>query len=205
MSVNLLKMVQQNLFYPELQKIDPNTQVMVVDECANREDKFSQAAIPAVLTGLFKYSQSDEGATALLQNDNSNGWMNKIFDDNKTEVIQAISTYCMQTNESTVVKMNAIATETVKLVTENLPADATIKDVKTFFSDQKSNILLYLPAELNIGRLLHDNTLDDETNKMEGPVSSLIRNIGEAFSTPVTGEQNHESKITTVKKEEQIF
>ena len=41
---------------------------------------------------------------------------------------------------------------------------------------------------LHMGELLHDNTLDDNTNKMEGPVSSLLKSIGSAFSTPVTGE-----------------
>jgi len=40
-----------------------------------------------------------------------------------------------------------------------------------------------------MGVLLHDNTLDDNTNKMEGPVSSLINTIGNAFSKPVTEEE----------------
>ena len=46
-----------------------------------------------------------------------------------------------------------------------------------------------MPAALNMGELLHDNTLDDNTNKMEGPVSSLIQRIGSAFSTPVIGDE----------------
>ena len=47
---------------------------------------------------------------------------------------------------------------------------------------QRNNILPFLPAELQMGELLHDNTLDDRTNKMEGPVSSIIRAIGGGFS-----------------------
>jgi hypothetical protein len=41
--------------------------------------------------------------------------------------------------------------------------------------------------------MLHDNTLDDNTHKMEGPVSSLMQSIGTAFSTPFTAEEikNH--------------
>jgi hypothetical protein len=85
--------------------------------------------------------------------------------------------------------MNAIANEAVKVVKENLPAEAGIKEVKVFFNDQRNHILLYLPAALNMGELLHDNTLDDNTNKMEGPISSLIKNIGSAFSNPVTAEE----------------
>jgi hypothetical protein len=72
---------------------------------------------------------------------------------------------------------------------ENLAADAGIKEVKLFFSDQRNNILLYLPAELRMGELLHDNTLDDNTNKMEGPISSLMQSIGTAFSNPITGDE----------------
>lgn len=51
------------------------------------------------------------------------------------------------------------------------------------------DILLYLLPILQMGVLLHDNTLDDKTNKMEGPISSLINSIGNAFSTPVTEEE----------------
>ncbi|MEI9910388.1 MAG: hypothetical protein WDO71_12415 [Bacteroidota bacterium] len=185
MSINLLETVQQNLGYPALQKIDPNTQQVATDEKAPPEDKFGQAAIPAVLTGLYKYVQSDEGATELLRGDNSTNWVGKLFDDNKKEVIHTISAYAKQSDQDPVAKMNAIAKEAVKVVKANLPVTAGSKEVKLFFSHQKSNILLYLPAELNMGELLHDTTLDDKTNKMEGPISSLMQSIGGAFSKPV--------------------
>ena len=189
MSINLLETVQQNLGYPALQKIDPNTQQVVTDETTADEDKFSQAAIPAVLTGLYKYVQSDEGAEEFLRGDNSSNWVEKIFDDNKKEAIQTISAYARQSNADPVAKMNAIANEAIKIVKENLPADAGIREVKVFLAGQKNDILLYLPAALNMGELLHDNTLDDNTNKMEGPISSLMQSIGAAFSNPVTGEE----------------
>ena len=189
MSINLIETVQQNLDYPPLQKIDPNTQQVIVDEKTPAEDKFSQAAIPAVLTALFSYVQSDNGATAFLNGDHATNWVGRIFDDNKKEIVQTISAYAMQPNADTIIGMNAIANETVKLVKENLTEKADIKEVKFFFSNQKNNILLYLPAALNMGELLHDNTLDDKTNKMEGPVSSLMQSIGSAFSNPVTGEE----------------
>ncbi len=189
MSINLLETVQKNLGYPSLQKIDPNTQEVVQDEKTPEEDKFSQAAIPAILTALYKYVQTDDGAAEVLRGDNSTDWVNKIFLDNKKEVIQTISSYAKQSGEDPVAKMNAIANETVRVVKENLPANAEIKEVKLFLSDQKNNILLYLPAALQMGDLLNDDTLDDNTNKMEGPVSSLMHSIGAAFSTPVTEEE----------------
>lgn len=189
MSINLLETIQKNLGYPSLQKIDPNTQQVVADNKTPDEHKFSQAAIPAVLTALYKYVQSDEGAEDFLRGDNSSSWVNKIFDDNKKEAVQTISAYAKQSNHDPIAKMNAIANEAVKVVKENLSADASIKEVKTFFNNQTNNILLYLPAELNMGELLHDSTLDDKTNKMEGPISSLMQTIGNAFSGPVSDEE----------------
>lgn len=183
MSLNLLEAIQQNLGYPEIQKIDPNTQFI-----SEHEDKFSQAAIPAVLTGLYKYVQTDEGAAEILLVKNSDSWIDKIFDTESDAVVQKVSDYGNQA-DNTEAKLNAIANEAVKLVKENLPEGAGIKEVKIFFSNQKNNILLHLPPALNLGSLLQDDTLDDNINKMEGPVSSLMQSIGNAFTNPVTAEE----------------
>lgn len=189
MAINLLEKVQQNLGYPALQKIDTSTDQIKENNKTPDEDKFSQAAIPAVLTAMYKFVQSDEGASDILQNDIQTNWMARIFDDNRKEVIQTIAAYAEQSKEDPIAKMNGIAMEAVKVTKENLSAGAGIKDVKLFFSNQKTNILLYLPPGLHMGELLHDNTLDDKTNKMEGPISSLISSIGTAFSTPVTEDE----------------
>ena len=189
MSVNLLEIVQQNLGYPALQKMDPNTLKVDAEAETPDENKFSQAAIPAVLTALCEFAQTDKGAADILQIDGGANWMNKIFDDNKKEAVQTIAAYAKESHEEPIAKMNAIATEAIKAAKENLPGDAAVKDVKTFFAEQKNNILLYLPAELNVGEMLHDDSLDDGINKMEGPVSSLIKNIGDSFSGSVTGEE----------------
>ena len=189
MSVNLIKKIPENLGFPPLNKIDPETEQPATDKAEVVANKFSQAAIPAVLTGLYRFVQSDEGAAEFLNGDSSTNWVSKIFDDNSKEAIQTISAYALQSNEEPVAKMNAIANEAVKIAKENMAADAGIKEVKLFFSDQRNNILLYLPAELRMGELLHDNTLDDNTNKMEGPISSLMHSIGNAFSNPITGDE----------------
>jgi hypothetical protein len=189
MSVNLIKAIQENLGFPQLKKIDPNAQHPAIESEEDVVNKFSQAAIPAVLTALYKYVQTDEGATEFLNIKNSDNWTAKIFDDNRKEAIQTISAYAQQSNEDPVAKMNAIANEAVKVAKENLSPNANIKEVKDFFSSQRSNILLYLPTELKMGELLHDNTLDDNTNKMEGPISSLMQSIGSAFTNPVTEKE----------------
>ena len=183
MSVNILETIQQNLGYPKIQNIDPNTQ-----QVAANEDKFSQAAIPAVLTGLYRYVQKDEGAEEILQVANSTAWLNKFFETDKDAVVQKVADYGGQSYEETETQMNAIANEAVKVIKENLAENGSIKEVKLFLSNQRNNILSHLLAALNMGRFLNDNTLDDNTNKMEGPVSSLIKNIGSAFSNPVTAD-----------------
>lgn len=188
MSINLIEVVQKNLGYPPLQKIDPNTQQKDINEVP-AATRFSQASIPAVLTGLYKYVQTDEGAAEFLRADQSTHWASKIFDENSSAAVHTISSYAKECGKDANDQVNEIANETIKVVKEKLGNKADIKAVKDFFNDQRNNILLYLPPHLNLGNLLHDNTLDDNVNKMEGPVSSLIKNIGNAFSKPVTDEE----------------
>ena len=184
MSINILEKIQENTGYPKIQNIDPNTQLV-----ASNEDKFSQAAIPAVLTGLYRYVQKDEGAQEILQVANSTAWLNKFFETDKNIIVQTVADYGGQTYDETEAPMNAIANEAIKLVKENLGSNAGIKEVKLFLSNQRNNILSHLLPALNMGRFLNDNTLDDNTNKMEGPISTLIKNIGSAFSNPVTADE----------------
>ena len=192
MSINLLEKVQQNLHYPPLQKIDPNTQEVKNEVSEIGEDKFSQVAIPAVLTGLYKFSATDEGAREILKADYTTNWVDKIFDESNRQVIQDIATTLNKTKDIAVEQMNGIADEAIKLTHENLPKEATEKDVMKFFSDQVTTFLPYLPDDLHMGDALNDTTLDDNTHKMEGPISSLMHSIGNAFSTPETKEDtNH--------------
>jgi hypothetical protein len=43
--------------------------------------------------------------------------------------------------------------------------------------------LIYLPGYLQIGQALRDETLDDRTNKMEGPVSGFMHSVEKVFSS----------------------
>ncbi len=183
MPINLLKQVQENLHFPALKKIDPTTQDITDSKDSNVSD-FSQTALPAVLTGLYKYSATDEGANEILKADYETNWVSKIFDENTTRIIDNIATGAGSTRLASYEQMNNIADEAVKITIENLPENAVPKDVKLFLSNQVNNILPYLPASLHVGDLLDDSTLDDNTNKMAGPVSSLMHSIGSVFSTP---------------------
>ncbi len=184
MSINLIEAIQKNLHYPPLQKIDPNTQEVVAGDSKPNEHRFSQAAIPAVLTGLYEYTTTDEGAENILRGDISTNWVSIIFEDIQNEVVQKIASYSFQSIEGSLKRMNDIANEAIRLLRENIKPEGNMMDVKTFMSAQTNTILLYLPEALHMGALLHDTTLDDNTNKMEGPISSLMHKIGSAFSNP---------------------
>ena len=188
MSINLLETVRQNLGYAPLHKIDPNTQDTQWDKTP-MENRFGQAGIPAVLTALYLCVQNDECAGEVLKQEPACHWVDKIFVDNTRSAIQIIADYAGESTEETVRRLNTIADEAVRVTKAHLPPNANIKDVKKFFTNQRNNILLYLPVALHMGELLHDNTLDDNVNKMEGPISSLMKSIGNAFSNPVTEKE----------------
>lgn len=182
MSNNLLEAIRIQMGYPSLQKIDPNTQEVKANNNTPDEHRFSQAAIPAVLTALYKYSRSDEGATNILDGDTPANWTDLIFADNKEIVIQKITDYSCYTKENAETKMNMIAANAVTIIREKLSGKANIHDAKKILSDQRDHILLYLLPVLQMGEMLNDNTFDDRTNKMEGPASSLMQAIGGQFS-----------------------
>lgn len=184
MSINLIETIQANLHYPPLQKIDPNTQEVVVDDSKPDEHRFSQAAIPAVLTGFYKYATTDAGAENILRGAFSTDWVSLIFNDSKNELVQKIAAYSFQSTDNSLMRMNDIAAEAVRLVRQNIKPEANMMEVKNFIAGQRDTILLYLPEALHLGSLLNDSTLDDNTNKMDGPISGLMHKIGSAFSKP---------------------
>jgi hypothetical protein len=191
MSHDLIEKVQQRLGYPPLQKIDPNT-----DEAKNHKsiNAFSQAMLSAVLTALYRYVQSDEGAGNFLQFVNITDWADEIFREHKHEAIGKIANYSGQTKAKIESETGVIVNETKKILTQILPAEATVKDIKIIFTNERDNILAYLPPALHIGDWLNDPELDDNTNKMEGPISSLMHSIGNVFSKPVTKEEMEGNK-----------
>lgn len=182
MPINLLETLQTQLGYPALQKIDPNTQLVKKNDHTPDEHRFSQAALTAVLTALYNYSHTDVGAEKIRTSSSATTWADLMFTDNQQTVVKRIGDYANYAKENVIAKLNSIAAAAVTIIQEQLPADATIHDVKKFMNTQRNNILPFLPAELQMGELLHDNTLDDQTNKMEGPISSMMRAIGGGFS-----------------------
>ncbi len=185
MTTNLIESIQRNLGFAELIKIDPNTQ-KVKSESVTDTRNFGQAAIPTVLLALYKYGNTDIGSEQILRGTKPASWLDIFFSDAKDDAVQKVAAYSGDPVTGVSGKMEQIATEAVRLIRENTPSGASFSDVKTFVAQQRSNILSYLPAQLQIGSLMNDNTLDDRTNKMEGPMSNGMHFFEKLFSGSTT-------------------
>jgi hypothetical protein len=182
MAINLVDTIQKNLGLPELQKIDPNTQEVKKPASITEGDYIGQAAIPTVLLGLYKYSRTKEGNVEILKGELSGNLLSSIFGDLRDTVIDKVAHYTNNSVDFTSMQMEKIAREAVHLVRENLKGNTTDNAVTLFLTDQRHHILTCLPAELQIGEVLHDNTVDDRIHKMEGPISGAVHWAEKLFS-----------------------
>jgi len=187
MALNLLKTIEKNLGFAELKKVDPNTQEIKANTVVS-EDKLNQAALPAVLVSLYKYSRNDEGAEQILCGDTSQNWLQKILEDTSDSAVTRVANYAHVSNEKAIERMNLIAQESVKIIREKNPV--AVKDVKNMIAAEKPTILMYLPPALQMGDLLNDETIDDRTHKMEGPVSGFMNAFGEIFNQSEKSKQD---------------
>ena len=73
--------------------MDANTQEAVIDTSLPAEDRFSQAAIPAVLITIYKYSRADESAEKLLKDEAVSEWMTLMQEKAPGEMIQVVADY----------------------------------------------------------------------------------------------------------------
>ena len=190
MPFNLLKTLQQNLHYPEIRQVDPNTQEVVWDVNASDVDKFAQAALPAVLTGLYKYAETDKGIKALTTEYSSDNWFQEIFDGKGSTVIERIANYSGTSATVASTKVNEITNEAVKETKQRISSGGNVLSLRDFMNAQRANFLPYLPATLQMSKLLNDSILDDRTNKMKGPVSNFMHGIESVFS----GAENADNK-----------
>lgn len=174
MAINLVEVIQQNLGLPELQKIDPNTQEVKKLENVSPENYIGQAAIPVVLLGLYKFTGDKNGNAAIVNGTLSSDLLGNIFDKKKDEVIEKVAEYIGTTNDYAADKMEQIAIEAIQVINENISGETSDGAVRRFLINQRNNILVYLPAELQVGNVFDDDTIDDRTNKMEGPISNRM-------------------------------
>ncbi len=181
--MNLIETLTKHFGYDPLAMIDPNTQDIVHIKGEADLHRFSQAGIPVVLVGFHRLLASDAGTKEILYPNSSTNWVSKIFGNDATEVVNRVNAYSGFDQAGTEAKLNDIATKAASLIKEAAPSEKAV-DIKAVLESQIDNILTYLPPSLHLGDLLDENTLDDRTHKMEGPISTLIQAIGSGFSKP---------------------
>ncbi len=185
MATNLLEEIQKNLGYPELIKIDPNTQ-QEKEDISKDTRNFGQAAIPAVLIGLYKFGNTKTGSEIILRGNKSTTWVDEFFGDKTDEALGKVSSYTGDSMDTARSKMEDIAEEAIRVIRKNTPDNSSFTDVKSYVAEQRTNILLYLPAEIQMSTVVEDDTLDDRTNKMEGPMSNSMHFFEKLFSGSTT-------------------
>ena len=186
MAENIVEQIQKNLGFAPLHKIDPNTQEVKLNDSVGEDKTLAQAAIPAVLLGLYKYGGTEQGAEEILHGTRSADWLGIFYDEKKDDTVQKVAAYAQTTEQQATQRMETIAAEAVRIVKQQLPAKSTYAQVKDYIVQQRKTILVYLPAELQLGYLMNDNTIDDRTNKMEGPMSNSMHFIERIFSSSTT-------------------
>jgi hypothetical protein len=182
MATNLIETIQQKLEYPPLKKIDPNIQDIKDKDILSDIEKLAQAAIPAVFTALYKLSRNDEGSLKILKADTNKDSLFTLFNGKEDQVVENIAAYAGISANQAESHLENIADESIKLVKESIGQPGEPQKLKQFMNDQRHHILVYLPASLNLGDLLKDESLDDRTNKMEGPVSNFMHKIENKLS-----------------------
>lgn len=180
MTHNIVELIQKNLGYPPLKKVDPNIQeVPEVAATPNiMSESFAQAAIPATLVGLFVYVHSKEGEIDVKNKAHAN-WMDTFFGRHSEEVVERVANYAGTDPGLTRKEMEKIAEEAIRIANEKKGDGA----IKLFFVNQRNTILSYLPAALQLGEVMNNDAFDDRTNKMHGPMSDHMHWLEKFFSS----------------------
>jgi hypothetical protein len=179
---NLVETVQNDLGLPPIKKIDPNIQETKEKNLQTPEEKLAQAAIPAVLTALYSFTRFDEGCSVILSKTERSDWLHVLFAGKENIAVKRVADYAVVSKAEAKKLMQKIAKEAVEVLKKEAGEDPTIESVRTVMDFQRHNILVRLPAAMQMGDLLNEETLDDRTNKMEGPVSNFLHKIEDILS-----------------------
>lgn len=191
MATNIIETIQKNLGYAPLQKVDPNSQEIKGGFEQPLADKLAQAAIPAVAAAVFKFTRTDEGCHQLFSGMTTQDSLSVIYGGKEQEAVEKVAHYAGVSTDQAEGHMENIADEAVKIVKDAAGKDKAPEKVKAYMNSQRHNILVYLPAALQLGDTLDDETVDDRTNKMEGPVSNFMHKIENVLSD---GDNNDHRK-----------
>lgn len=181
--MNLIEEMQKATGHWPVEKVDPNTQAPK-DEAEGNKDLLPQAAIPVALLGLYHFTQSETNADTLAGGNISSdtNWKNKLYGTHSDEVANSVASYAHTSTDRAEGALNYAVNTAIKVVNDGLGKSATGAGIASVFKDNRNDILKHLPAALQIGSIVNDTTLDDRTNKMEGPMSGIMHTFEKIFS-----------------------
>jgi hypothetical protein len=179
--MHIVEVIQRNLGFNALEKIDPNTQQAPSQDQSMGNNALAQAGIPAVLLGIFtRLEQSPD--LVFLETDQPGSLLEKIFGKSTETVLNKIKQYSKNQDKHSIQELEHIALESVRVIRENLGEKPGESSIRHFVASNKPDTLLYLPPSMELGTMLHNNNLDDRTGKMEGPVSSFMHKVEKTFN-----------------------
>jgi hypothetical protein len=183
MSTSLVEFIQKKMGYPPLHKVDPVDHEVKGDAGLTTREKLAQSAISAVLASLYKFARTERGSRLILASDSQVSWLDIILEDKEKWAVDKVAHYSGVSEKEAEENMRLIAVEAIQAIRESVAQHRTHEAVRKYMSDQRHSILVYLPAAMQLGSLLEDDSLDDRTNKMEGPVSNFMHTLESKFST----------------------
>jgi hypothetical protein len=181
--MNLIETIQKNLGFGKIQKVDPNSQEVKDKESMHGRTALAQAAIPAILVALFNRLEREPDAYWLAGDQPANQLVEKLFGDPAPEVVKRVEAYAAAPDLNGKQEMEHIAAECVRVVSARIRDLTNENRIATYVAKHKQDVLLYLPASLQLGALLGNENLDDRTNKMEGPVSGMMHRLEKQFNS----------------------
>jgi hypothetical protein len=182
MSTSLIEFIQKKMEFPPLQKVDPVDHEVKHEVERTMREKLAQAAIPAVLASLYKFTKSEKGREKILANKAEQNWLYTLLEDKELVAVDKVAHYAGVSKDIAEENMLMIALEAIHALRESIGSNPTHEAVTRYMGDQRHSILIYLPASMQLGSLLNDDSLDDRTNKMEGPISNFMHSIENKFS-----------------------
>ncbi len=180
MSQSIVELIQTNLGYPALEKVDPNSQDLKAS--VQPVDKLRQGAIAAVLTGLYTFTRTEDGCNMVISGKDREDWLSVIFRGREAAVVEKLTRYSGMRQADAERELDTVAPVAIVELKRASGDPLTCEKVRNYMTSQRHAILVYLPAVLEMGSLLDDEVLDDKTNKMEGPVSNFMHKIENVLS-----------------------
>lgn len=183
---NLIESVQRHLAFARLQKEDPNQQKTGPGCHESHPEKLDQACVSAVLAGIYQFTREQDDAAKLLADKPGRTWLDVVFHRYPEKLEKKIADYTQCAASIIRQHLYSVAQKAVMEIKSAIGSGATGKEVKSYLTSQRIAILTRLPAELGVGTLLHNTTLDDATNKMHGPFSDFMHWVETYMAEPQT-------------------